>query len=73
MAIENKMAISQQRYKVIHDLMLHEAATAGDDFKLAFNINYVKRGRMNINFQDRDFGDRTALHCAAEEGMVYYN
>lgn len=61
------MAIS---YKVIHDLMLHEAAAQGDDCKLAFNITYVKRGKMDINYRDDDFGDRTALHCAAEEGAV---
>ena len=66
------MAISTQRYKVIHDLMLHEAANAGDDFKLAFNMNYVKRGRMDINFKDQEFGNRTALHCAAEEGAVHF-
>ena len=64
------MAITGQKYKVIHDLMLHEAANAGDEFKLAFNMNYVKRGKMDINFKDEEYGDRTALHCAAEEGKL---
>ena len=64
------MAITGQKYKVIHDLMLHEAANAGDEFKLAFNMNYVKRGKMDINFKDADYGGRTALHCAAEEGKL---
>ena len=62
------MAISAQRYRIIHDLMLHEAACAGDDFRLATNINYVKRGKMDINFKDDEYGDRTPLHCSAGEG-----
>ena len=63
------MAISAQRYRIIHDLMLHEAACAGDEFKLASNLNYVKRGKMDINFKDDEYGERTPLHCAAGMGI----
>ena len=56
------------KYRVIHDLMLHEAAYAGDAFKLVINLNLLKRGSFDINFKDEDFGNRTALHCAAGEG-----
>eukprot|EP00795_Rhopilema_esculentum_P007771 gene7771-13616_t len=58
------------KYRVIHDLMLHEAAYAGDAFKLVINLNLLKRGNFDINFKDGDFGNRTALHCAAGEGHL---
>eukprot|EP00794_Sanderia_malayensis_P004735 gene4735-5358_t len=64
------MAISQQKYKVVHDLMLHEAACMGDDLKLSLHITYAKRGKFNINFKDEDFASKTALHCAAENGHL---
>ncbi len=62
------MSISQQKYKLVHDLMLHESAWAGDDYKLTMSITLAKRGKFNINFQDEDFDGRTALHCAAATG-----
>ena len=58
----------QPKYKIVHDLMLHEAACIGDELKLSLHLSYVKRGRFNIDFKDKDFGNRTALHCAATDG-----
>ncbi len=65
------VSITQQEqnfFNDIHDLMLHEAACIGDDSKLSVNIVYTKGGKFDIDYKDGEFGDKTALHCAAENG-----
>lgn len=53
---------------ITHDLLLHDAASIGDDRKLDDLKLFVKRGKFDINFKDEDWGGRTALHCASERG-----
>ena len=49
------------------ELVLHEAAANGDYHELE---SLVLMGKIDINFQDEEFGDRTALHWAAYKGEM---
>ena len=55
---------------ITHELLLHDAASQGDERKLDDLKVFVKRGKFDINFKDEDWGSRTALHCASERGRV---
>ena len=54
----------------MHELLLHDAASTGDDRKLDELRIFVKHGKFDINFKDEEWGGRTALHCASERGTV---
>lgn len=47
------------------ELVLHEAAASGDYHELE---SLLMMGRIDVNFKDAEFGDRTALHWAAAKG-----
>ncbi|XP_065061926.1 ankyrin repeat domain-containing protein 66-like isoform X1 [Rhopilema esculentum] len=55
---------------ITHELLLHDAASQGDERKLDDLKVFVKRGKFDINFKDEDWGSRTALHCASERGHL---
>ena len=56
---------------ITHELLLHDAASQGDDRQLDELKLFVKRGKFDINFKDEDWGERTALHCASERGNFF--
>lgn len=63
---------SRQNSTVITDeLSLHDAAASGDEKKLEELKIFIKRGKFEIDFKDEDWGERTALHCASERGLVF--
>ena len=64
------MSISKQSYTLIHDLLLHDAASIGEERRLEELKGFLRLGKLNINSKDEDWGNRTALHCAAEGGML---
>jgi ankyrin repeat protein len=47
------------------ELVLHEAAASGNYHELE---SLLMMGRIDVNFKDAEFGDRTALHWAAARG-----
>ncbi|XP_028406330.1 ankyrin repeat domain-containing protein 66-like [Dendronephthya gigantea] len=47
------------------ELVLHEAAASGDYHELE---SLLLMGRIDVNFKDAEFGDRTALHWASSRG-----
>ena len=57
---------------ITHELLLHDAASLGDDRKLDELKLFIKRGKFDINFKDEDWGGRTALHCASERGNIFF-
>ena len=57
--------------QVVMEFLLHEAACNGDDRKLEELQVYIRRGKLQINQADVEWGSRTPLHCAAERGKHY--
>ena len=53
---------------ITHELLLHDAASLGDERKLDDLKVFIKRGKFDIDFRDEDWGGRTTLHCASEQG-----
>lgn len=58
---------------ITHELLLHDAASLGDERKLDDLNIFIKRGKFDIDFKDEDWGGRTALHCASEQGNYSAN
>eukprot|EP00794_Sanderia_malayensis_P004736 gene4736-5359_t len=58
---------------ITDELSLHDAAAIGDERKIEDFKLFVKRGKFDINFQDEDWGERTALHCASERGIETFD
>jgi hypothetical protein len=56
---------SQCPEAVMSELVLHEAAASGNYHELE---SLLMMGRIDVNFKDAEFGDRTALHWAAARG-----
>jgi hypothetical protein len=67
------MAERYSSAQAVFELMLHEAAANGDERRIEELQIYLKRGKILINQPDVEWGNRTALHCAAERGGCTYN
>ena len=66
--INSGINFSNNNFNNNHDLLLHEACATGDALKLEELGNSIRRGKIEVNAADEDWGDRTALHWAACKG-----
>lgn len=55
-------------FNASHDLLLHETCALGDDTKLEELGSFIRGGKIDVNSRDEEWGERTAIHCAAHRG-----
>lgn len=67
---DNENSAQRHSAQVVMELLLHEAASKGDDKKIEELEVYLRKGRILINQPDVEWGNRTPLHWAAERGTV---
>lgn len=68
MSDSHNSAQTRNSAQVVMELLLHEAASNGDDRRIEELQIYLRKGRILINQPDVEWGNRTPLHCAAERG-----
>ena len=70
-SLPNRASTRLSITSIVHDLSLHEAAWYGDVFTMK---NMLKRSeyKRRIDIPDLEWGNRTALHIAADRGNAWF-
>lgn len=69
---QNNKKSSYARFNQVDDLTLHEFASENEVKKLEGQMIFVEANKIDINFQDEEFGWRTPLHIACERGYFLF-